>query len=158
MRSPLLLAVLTLVACASSPTPPKDAGGADLPASAEAEQAEAEGQPGTKVEQCERLGTLIERTETGRNIVNVNDRGKMDELADRRRAAADEAAAMTLAEAAVVSLRDRYVQLLRAMAQALSDVASADKTARHAAVQKHGELDAQITDLVDELNTACGAQ
>ncbi|MCA9625921.1 MAG: hypothetical protein KC731_43160 [Myxococcales bacterium] len=163
MRSLLLVLALGLGACAKPTNTPHTAGGDGSTggAAADAVDGEVVGQgadPGPKHEQCERLGSLIEKTETGLSIVNVNDRAKMEELAGQRRTAADEAAALALGAADLVALRERYVTLCRGMADALVGVASPDADARKAAVKKHDDLDAGVSKVVDDLNAACGAQ
>ena len=70
--------------------------------------------------------------------------------------AAEEAAAVALDDPELTALQGRYVDLCKAMAEALEGVGSEDRQARVAAVQKHGELDGQVGALVDELNAACG--
>lgn len=152
----MMLVALTLAACGAGSEAPATPGTGVSDAPPEP-MPQAPEDPGTKLEQCERLGALIEKTETGTNIVNVNDRSKMDELAERRRAAADEAAALPLGEVALIALRDRYVDLCRRMADALEGVASPDAEARATAVQQHEALDTDVTALVDDLNATCGA-
>jgi hypothetical protein len=121
------------------------------------EASTADADAGTRKEQCERLGGVIEQVETGTSIVNVNDRPKMTALAAERRAAAQRAADVTVDEAALIAIRDRYAELCHAMATALDGVASPDRDARVAAVEEHSRLDADVGALVDELNAACSA-
>ncbi|MEQ9321956.1 MAG: hypothetical protein RIF41_22495 [Polyangiaceae bacterium] len=156
MRSSLMLLALILNACVGQRPDATTADGAEGSANVEEPDSTRDAaDPGTKLEQCERLGALLETTETGTSIVNVNDRSKMDELAEKRRAAADEATALPLGDASLVTLRERYVELCKRMAGALEGVASPDADARSAAVKQHAALDADVATLVDDLNAAC---
>jgi hypothetical protein len=158
MRPTMMLLALTLTCCGGGQSTPATAAvESEGAAAGGADQEDAPADAGTRLEQCERLGALIEETETGTTIVNVNDRSKMAQLAERRRAAADDAKALPLSEPSLVAIRDRYADLCGKMAEALEGVASPDADARAAAVKKHDALDADVSGLVDELNTACAS-
>jgi hypothetical protein len=152
-----------LTACVSTPADPA-ATPEDPPepeASAVSEDPEYARELATyknKKRQCDELGTLIEKTESGEAIVGVNDAKQLAAISAERRLHTDKIAALNIDIADLATLRGRYVVLSNDIASAISEAAAPvqDKIKKDA-LKRYRELDTKVRPLLDEINTLCNA-
>jgi hypothetical protein len=159
----VLAALLTLVTSCSPPSagPANSAGDDDGEQDAPRDESPRDRQIREAVARREECNALADTVGTvgksGRHIVNVNDNDKMRRLAGEHQDAAKIVGQLELTLGDLRNGRDKYAKSHLAMARALVETAdSQNPEARRAAYKHYVELNANMDDIVVELNQLCG--
>lgn len=151
-----------LLGCAST-SAHKDAEGNDTTSGAVSSDPESEEErlgrlAKKKNEQCESLGNALQGSELGgREIVNLNDSGKLEGVAKEHTAAADRVAAVSVDVPELSKIRDDYVKLEHDLATSLRVTVDTKKAPeKKAALARYHELDRGSIDVIARFNEACG--
>lgn len=169
MKGIVWIGVLVLAACSSgrdAKSPDEEGGGDDTEAAEEGEKG-----PETDYErtlrqakerraECDTLADAVQKAEKpGQHIVNLNDVGKLDQLAKDIDAGVKGVEDLKVTNQELESLRTRYVTAAKDMAKALHETADAKSSEqKKAKLARYRDLDVRTDQVIEEINHTCSQE